>query len=324
MFSLFFAFLFSYALTVVYAAWAGQLIDSDELLLGLSLGAAVVLPILLGLPIKAIGPRLMAALNLLILGGILFFAGEGTDTFLARNGARVFHPLGDSPAVTGTASLTVDALRFAARHGGPAPVEIDERPTDGGVVEGVDGGSPWGVLLGGPTADGGSGPVDGGGAEGVPDGSVSGGAIEPAEDPADGGGPGGLPDPVPGDPEVLVIPIDANGSTFDVGALVNGKPTSFVFDSGAHDVSITSALARRLGLSDADAIDWRVYRTANGQVRQPVVIIDSIDLGEGFVVEKVEGSICRGCSDNLLGRSFQKHFLIEIDSKRAEVRLRRN
>lgn len=270
----------------------------------------LVLPLLLGWKLKMAGPRFLAMINLLALGALLFFAGETVERVLAQHGTKVFAPLGDSAAVTGTGKLTVDLLRYAARRGEAAPAEVG---ADGGVVPDADGGMGSEVPV--PARPDAGPPGDAGTLSGVERPVVDAGSPPLVEPPT----------PTPTDPEVLVIPISSRGSTFEVGAMVNGKvPTSFVFDSGAHDVSITTALARRLGLDASDALEWRTYLTANGKVRQPVVNIDSIDLGEGFEVKDVEGSICEGCSDNLLGRSFQKHFLIEIDSKAAEVRLRHN
>lgn len=91
---------------------------------------------------------------------------------------------------------------------------------------------------------------------------------------------------------------------FHVEALVDGTRVLFLVDTGASDVVLTPADARRLGL-DPEALAYtRVYETANGTVSGAPVRIGEIVLGP-IRLSGVEASVNRApMRRSLLGMSF--------------------
>lgn len=69
------------------------------------------------------------------------------------------------------------------------------------------------------------------------------------------------------------------GGHFRVEALVNGTPVRFLVDTGASDVVLRPADARRLGFDPSRLVFDRVYSTANGTVRGAPIRLDEIVIG---------------------------------------------
>lgn len=82
---------------------------------------------------------------------------------------------------------------------------------------------------------------------------------------------------------------------------LNGAPVEFLLDTGATDVALSDALARRLGLP---AGPWGSVMTANGSAPAYRTRIDRVTLG-GIVLEDVRASVLPGLDDSqvLLGMS---------------------
>jgi clan AA aspartic protease (TIGR02281 family) len=104
--------------------------------------------------------------------------------------------------------------------------------------------------------------------------------------------------------------------------LNDGVVAPFIVDTGASDVSIPEWVARELGL-DLENARTHFYRTANGTVQNPVVVLSSVELG-GARVENVPASVSRSMSIGLLGLSFFNHFRYRIDPVEGIVTLRPN
>ncbi|MFQ5786172.1 MAG: TIGR02281 family clan AA aspartic protease [Alphaproteobacteria bacterium] len=66
---------------------------------------------------------------------------------------------------------------------------------------------------------------------------------------------------------------------FRVEALVDGVPIRFLVDTGASDVVLRPADARRLGLDPGRLVYSRLYRTANGVVRGAPVRLGEVTVG---------------------------------------------
>lgn len=94
------------------------------------------------------------------------------------------------------------------------------------------------------------------------------------------------------------------GGHFHVQAKINGVPVSMIVDTGASDVALTRADARRVGI-DVDALSFdRPYETANGIAYSAPVTLKSVRI-EGIEVKNVRASV--GTSElkvSLLGMSF--------------------
>jgi len=119
------------------------------------------------------------------------------------------------------------------------------------------------------------------------------------------------------------IPIDHPGRPVTVGVLVNGRvPADFTFDTGADYTAITPALARRLGYDPAHLGARHTFLTAGGPIQDPVVTLGSLAIDDA-AVKHVQAVVCTRCPRNLLGRNFQDHFRVEIDSAAGVLRLHR-
>jgi aspartyl protease family protein len=90
------------------------------------------------------------------------------------------------------------------------------------------------------------------------------------------------------------------------GGRINGEPVVFLLDTGATDVALPFAVARRLGLPLGEE---RVSRTANGNVRTWSTRLDSVDVG-GLTARRVRASVLPNMpgEEVLLGMSYLKRF----------------
>lgn len=104
-------------------------------------------------------------------------------------------------------------------------------------------------------------------------------------------------------PGAVVLRTDA-GRHFRVIAEVNGQRVRFLVDTGASDVALTKADARRIGI-DPERLTYNMqYRTANGSSVGAGVRIDRIRIGD-IVVDDVQGHVAGGdLGESLLGMSF--------------------
>jgi clan AA aspartic protease (TIGR02281 family) len=105
--------------------------------------------------------------------------------------------------------------------------------------------------------------------------------------------------------------------------LNNAVMVPFLIDTGASDVSIPQWVADRLGLQIGPDTRTMNYRTANGVVESPVVMLRSVALGEARV-ENVPASVSPELPFGLLGLSFFNHFTYNIDAAEGIVTLTRN
>ncbi len=94
------------------------------------------------------------------------------------------------------------------------------------------------------------------------------------------------------------------GGHYVVEAHVNGTPVRFLVDTGASDVVLSPADARRIGINP-NALDYsRRYHTANGVVAGAPVVLDSVRIGP-IELDRVRASVNRAeMAGSLLGMSF--------------------
>lgn len=131
---------------------------------------------------------------------------------------------------------------------------------------------------------------------------------------AAGGGGGG---------DVHRIRVQRAGTSMYVNVRLNNSVTApFIIDTGASDVLLPGSVARELGLDLNNARTQR-YRTANGVIESPIVMLRSVSLGTA-TVENVPASVSDGMGVGLLGLSFFNHFNYHIDAARGIVTLTRN
>ncbi len=100
------------------------------------------------------------------------------------------------------------------------------------------------------------------------------------------------------------VTLYAQGGHFFAEAEVEGKKMMFMIDTGASDVALSRADARRLGISPSERDFTRLYQTANGPSRGAPVTLDSVAIGP-IDVRYVEASVVEGeLQMSLLGMSF--------------------
>ncbi len=91
---------------------------------------------------------------------------------------------------------------------------------------------------------------------------------------------------------------------YRVDAVVDGARLTFLVDTGASDVVLSLADARKLGFNPDTMAYTQVYSTANGLVRGAPVVLGSITIG-GIRVTDVDASVNQApMAGSLLGMSF--------------------
>jgi clan AA aspartic protease (TIGR02281 family) len=119
------------------------------------------------------------------------------------------------------------------------------------------------------------------------------------------------------------IRVQKTGSTMRVNVRLNDRVTApFYVDTGASDVVLPESVARELGLELLGA-RTAIYGTANGNIQQSLVTLDSVDLG-GARAEKVPASVSKTMSTGLLGLSFFNHFKYHFDPGSGVITLQSN
>ena len=119
----------------------------------------------------------------------------------------------------------------------------------------------------------------------------------------------------------MEIRVGASGH-FSVTATVNGRPVDFLIDTGASDIVLSPADARRIGYDPARLSFTRQYYTANGIGRGAPVRLDSFASGpiayDGLAASVNEAPM----SESLLGMTFLRR-LDSYEVRRDVMILRR-
>jgi aspartyl protease family protein len=103
----------------------------------------------------------------------------------------------------------------------------------------------------------------------------------------------------------MVLTADAGGGFFVMGE-VNGLPVRFLVDTGASDIVLSPADAKRLDVDTKSLLFSRVYETANGAGRGAPYVAESLSVG-AVKLEQVPMSINEAPMDtSLLGMAFLK------------------
>jgi len=95
---------------------------------------------------------------------------------------------------------------------------------------------------------------------------------------------------------------------------INDEPVRFVVDTGATDMVLTLADARRSGVSVQDRDFYGEARTANGIVRVAPVVLERVELGP-VIDTRLRATVNEGEMDtSLLGMRYLERF------ERIEIR----
>ncbi len=124
--------------------------------------------------------------------------------------------------------------------------------------------------------------------------------------------------------QVHHVRVERAGTGMIVQVRLNDRVTApFLIDTGASDVLLPKRVADELGLRVGPETRTLRYSTANGVVDQPVLMLDSVEVG-GARVEGVPASISSTIGVGLLGLSFFNHFTYRVDAAAGVVTLSRN
>lgn len=122
----------------------------------------------------------------------------------------------------------------------------------------------------------------------------------------------------------IIIPATRIGDHLFVLAELNDyQEVTLLVDTGATDIAITSEIAYDLGLIESESQE-HIYNTSNGPSQRFVTHLDSIRIGDAVHqhVRASFGTARTGHGDGLLGMSFLKHYFVDVDLEREELRLR--
>ena len=124
---------------------------------------------------------------------------------------------------------------------------------------------------------------------------------------------------------VVGIPLHRSGNNFIVDASpARGRSIRLLIDTGASVTILTPDALEQHGILYEDTGRTRVFYTANGPVRAPIYILDSLTVGDWKVNQLEVGVLdLSGGSyiDGLLGMNFLRHFQFFIDQNEALLRL---
>ena len=136
------------------------------------------------------------------------------------------------------------------------------------------------------------------------------------------------PDQVTLATEVAGVPLIRSGHHF----LVDVNPADaaslrLLIDTGASMTILTRDALQRRGLQYRETGRSQLFSTANGQVRSPIYILESLSVGDWYVRQLEVGVLDldgQGGIDGLLGMNFLSHFRFFIDQNETVLRLSLN
>ena len=121
--------------------------------------------------------------------------------------------------------------------------------------------------------------------------------------------------------DIVGIPLIQKGQSFLVEAsLGNASTQQLLIDTGA-SMTVLNPDVLQQGVIYRDTGNSRVFNTANGAVRAPIYILDSLTVGD-WTLQNVEvGVLELNGLDGLLGMNFLSHFRFFIDQHASVLRL---
>jgi clan AA aspartic protease (TIGR02281 family) len=119
------------------------------------------------------------------------------------------------------------------------------------------------------------------------------------------------------------VPLEGDGGHWRVRAKINGRAEGvFLLDTGASFCVLSPRFARELRLPPTS--DQVTLKTANGNVRAPIVELASVQIGSVRArgVRAVIQSAVDGPLDGIIGLSFLDRFTYSVVPSRRLLRLR--
>jgi clan AA aspartic protease (TIGR02281 family) len=122
----------------------------------------------------------------------------------------------------------------------------------------------------------------------------------------------------------LRIPFERHGTLMKVDVLLNGRVKApFYIDTGASGVSIPWAVAQQLGIAITPSTPRVQARTANGLISEPLITLDSVQLGPARVTN-LKTAVSSSMNIGLLGGAFFNNFVYQVDSAASVITLTPN
>ncbi|UCC56555.1 MAG: TIGR02281 family clan AA aspartic protease [Gammaproteobacteria bacterium] len=129
-------------------------------------------------------------------------------------------------------------------------------------------------------------------------------------------------------PEVAGIPLHRSGNHFIADATpAHGRSIRLLIDTGASLTIFTPEVLEQHGIRYRDTGRTAIFNTANGPVRGPIYLLDSLAVGDWHVNHLEIGVLDLDSSfaaDGLLGMNFLNHFQFFIDQNETLLRLSAN
>ena len=120
------------------------------------------------------------------------------------------------------------------------------------------------------------------------------------------------------------IPVQRGAAGMIVMVQLNGRAVApFLVDTGASYVLVPQSLADEIGVKVGPDTRKMRFATANGVVEQPIVMLDSVELGDARA-DEVPASISPSLGIGLLGLSFFNRFTYQIDAAAGLLTLTEN
>ncbi len=122
----------------------------------------------------------------------------------------------------------------------------------------------------------------------------------------------------------ITIPFERRGTLMMVHVMLNDTLRApFLVDTGASSVAIPAAVVQKLGVAIGPDTPRQLVHTANGVIAEPVVRIDSLQVGDARV-EGVDAFVSGSMDVGLLGGAFFNNFVYRVDSAAGEITLEPN
>jgi len=124
---------------------------------------------------------------------------------------------------------------------------------------------------------------------------------------------------------VAGIALHRRGNHFIVDASpAHNRNIQLLIDTGASLTMLKPDVFKHPGIQYTDTGRTGVFNTANGRVRAPIYILDSLVVGD-WQINQLEVGVLSGLGDSnidgLLGMNFLRHFQFSIDQNEALLRL---
>lgn len=117
------------------------------------------------------------------------------------------------------------------------------------------------------------------------------------------------------------IPFERHGSLMKVEVLLNGRiKAPFYIDTGASGVSIPWAVSQQLGIRIGPNTPRIRARTANGIISEPLITLQSVQLGPARVTN-LKAAVSGSMNIGLLGGAFFNNFVYQVDSAAGAITL---